>query len=225
MSTEQVKTVVVEMTEEEMREYQALKAKREADEAERLRREERGAYRDMAMKLVDEIFPEIKGMNESLRAGKQRVSDSFSALIESKRELFAESLKDGQRSHTFINADSTKRIIVGRYMQDAWDDTVEQGINKVKQYISSLVKDSDSQVLVDMLLDLLSKDKQGNLKADKVLQLMKHAEDCDDPLFREGVQIIQEAYRPVLTKTYIRAEERDGRGSQWRNVPLNITEA
>ncbi len=99
-----------------------------------------------------------------------------------------------------------------------------EGIAKVKMYVSSLAKDSDSETLVNMILDLLSTDKQGNLQADKVLQLAKYADIVNDEEFSDGVRIIQEAYKPEKTKLFIRAEERNDQG-KWVNVPLGITEA
>ena len=75
------------------------------------------------------------------------------------------------------------------------------------------------------MLRLLSKDKQGNLNASRVLQLAKMAEDSSDDQFKEGVKIIQESYMPTVTRRYIRAQYRDETtGNGWRNIPLGITD-
>ena len=130
----------------------------------------------------------------------------------------------GQRSHSFLGKNGDKRIIVGHYQRDGWDDTVEAGICKVKEYISSLAGDEKTRELVDIILDLLSKDRAGNLKADKVLQLDKYTERIDNDTFSEGVAIIKEAYRPERTKDFIRAQYKDDKG-KWVDIPLGITEA
>ena len=130
----------------------------------------------------------------------------------------------GQRSHSFLSTDGTKRIIIGYYQRDGWDETVEDGIAKVRDYISSLAGDDETRKLVDIILDLLSRDGKGNLKADKVLQLDKYAASIQDVRFSEGVAIIKEAYRPVRTKDFVRAQTKNAMGG-WDDLPLGMTEA
>lgn len=221
MNTEN-KTVAVEMTAEELAELQALREARAKNEAERRAKDERNAYRALAESAVDEMMPVIKKLNQSLVTSKMIVYEAFRTLIAAKKGLFA--VADKQRSHTFRNGDSTARITIGFHQRDAWDDTVDVGIAMVKQYVSSLAKDEDSATLVSMILDLLSTDRQGNLQADKVLQLAKYADSSANEDFKEGVRIIQEAYRPEKTKLFIRAEERNADG-RWVCIPLGITEA
>ena len=43
------------------------------------------------------------------------------------------------------------------------------------------------------MLRLLSKDKQGNLNASRVLQLERMADESDNDQFKEGVKIIKKA--------------------------------
>ena len=77
---------------------------------------------------------------------------------------------------------------------------------------------------MDIILDLLSRDGKGNLKADKVLQLDKYAESIQDARFSEGVAIIKEAYRPVRTKDFVRAQTKNAMGG-WDDLPLGMTAA
>ena len=73
------------------------------------------------------------------------------------------------------------------------------------------------------MLRLLSRDQKGTLKASRVLQLRKMAEETGDETFIEGVRIIEESYQPTETKQYIRAEYRDDSGA-WKIIPLSVTE-
>lgn len=214
--------VSVEMTEADYREYQALKAKKARAEAKVRSANERQALRELSEATVDEQIARLKALNHELRTVREGVYEAFKTVIETKSELYQ--VDSNQRSHTFRNADSSSRITVGFHVRDSWDDTVEEGITKVKDYVSGLAKDDDTKQLVAMLLDLLSRDKQGNLQADKVLQLDKFAAESDNELFRDGVDIIKNAYRPERSKLFIRAEEKNDKG-MWVNIPLNITEA
>lgn len=75
-----------------------------------------------------------------------------------------------------------------------------------------------------MVLRLLARDAKGTLKASRVVQLRKIAEETKSDRFMEGVQIIEEAYQPAISKQFIRAEEKNENGA-WVCVPLGMTEA
>jgi len=139
-----------------------------------------------------------------------------------KAELF--NVPNEQRSNTFTNAEGNRRITLGQHSIDAYDDTVNEGISKVKQYISGLAKDKESQMLVDAVMKLLSRDQSGNMKASRVMQLRKMATESGDELFIDGVRIIDAAYRPEVSKYYVRAEFKNEQNA-WVNVPLGMTEA
>lgn len=216
-------TVKVEMTPEEFARYkQAMAEQSRRDEAQRAK-EEREAYRSLASTTVDELFPKLEEASTALTGLKREVYDAFARVIETKKEVMGTQAKD-QRSHSFLSEEGKKRIIVGYYLRDGWDETVEDGISKVKDYISSLAGDEETRKLVDIILDLLSRDGKGNLKADKVLQLDKYAESIQDARFSEGVAIIKEAYRPVRTKDFVRAQVKNAMGG-WDDLPLGMTEA
>lgn len=216
-------TVKVEMTPEEFARYkQAMEEQSRRDEAQRAK-EEREAYRSLASTTVDELFPKLEDASTALTGLKREVYDAFARVIETKKEVMGTQAND-QRSHSFLSEDGKKRIIVGYYQRDGWDETVEDGIAKVRDYISSLAGDEETRKLVDIILDLLSRDGKGNLKADKVLQLDKYAESIQDARFSEGVAIIKEAYRPVRTKDFVRAQVKNAMGG-WDDLPLGMTEA
>lgn len=216
-------TVKVEMTPEEFARYkQAMAEQSRRDEAQRAK-EEREAYRSLAATTVDEFFPRLESTSNTLSKMKRVLYNAFSQVVETKREVMGAEPK-GQRSHSFLSTDGTKRIIIGYYQRDGWDETVEDGIAKVRDYISSLAGDEETRKLVDIILDLLSRDGKGNLKADKVLQLDKYAESIQDVRFSEGVAIIKEAYRPVRTKDFVRAQVKNDMGG-WDDLPLGMTEA
>lgn len=216
-------TVKVEMTPEEFARYkQAMEEQSRRDLAQRAK-EEREAYRSLASTTVDELFPKLESTSSTLSRMKKLVYETFSQVVETKKEVMGVETA-GQRSHSFLSSDGSKRVIIGYYQRDGWDETVEDGIAKVRDYISSLAGDEETRKLVDIILDLLSRDGKGNLKADKVLQLDKYAESIQDARFSEGVAIIKEAYRPVRTKDFVRAQVKNTMGG-WDDLPLGMTEA
>lgn len=210
------------MTAEERQEYEAYKAEREKRRAAELRKTQREEYAAMVDEEIAAAIPELRRMSESMKTVKDTVFGNFDTILKMKSEVFG-LVREGQRSHTFTNSDSTLRITLGVNCIDGYRDTVEDGICMVKQYIESLARDEATKALVNAVLRLLSRDGQGNIKASRVLQLEKMAEDSRDERFIEGVRIIKESYQPTETKRYIRAEYRDGSGA-WKYIPLGMTD-
>lgn len=211
------------MTEEERREYEefrAMKAKKAAEEKNRQMREQ---YLSMVDEQIDTSIEELERLSGQISATKSRVMDNFKAVLELKREVIQTRDFDAQRSHTFTNSEGTKRITIGVYTLDGYADTAEDGIQKVKDYITSLARDENSQMLVSAVLKLLSKNQQGMLKASRVIQLRKMAEQSGSEEFMEGVRIIEESYRPVPSKTFIRADVKGDNG-EWTPISLGVTE-
>ena len=134
-------------------------------------------------------------------------------------------VKEDQKSHTFTTSDGTRRIIIGRHQCDGWKDTVNDGVAIVKEACLSLIKDDTTRALVNQMMRLLSRDAAGNLKANKALQLRKLANELNDERLNEGITIIEEAYIPQLSKTYIYAEYKDEKSGAWKQIPLGMTEA
>ena len=209
------------MTAEERKRYEAWKAEDEKKRAAEERKRQRGEYANMVDDEIRTAIPQLREMGEALKTVKDTIFGNFDAVLKMKSEILGLT-RDDQRSHTFTTSDSTLRLTLGVNCIDGYRDTVEDGIAMVKKYIESLAKDDNSRALVNAVLRLLSRDGQGNIKASKVLQLRKMADDSGDERFIEGVKIIEESYQPTVTKRYIRAEYKDEKGA-WRYIPLDMT--
>ncbi len=213
----------VKMTAEERAEWEAFKAeKMKKQEAER-RKHQRETYAQMVDEELSQAIPELLNLSGEIKTVKDTVFGNFAAILAMKAELFG--TKDGgQYSHTFTNSDSTLRLTLGVNTVDGYRDTVEDGIAMVRAYIESLATDDKSKALVSAVLRLLSRDGQGNLKASRVLQLRKMAEESRDDKFLEGVRIIEESYQPSITRRYISAKRKDPKTGAWVSIPLGITD-
>lgn len=215
-------TETVQMTAEERKEYEAYRAEKMKKEAVERLRQDREAYKQLVNETVNSLFPNLEVVSDQLAARKKEVYERFQQVILMKQDLYDG--KSDNKSNTFINDECTRRITLGQYEVDGYDDTVNEGISKVRAYIESLAKDDDSKMLVAALLKLLTKDKKGNLKASRVMQLRKMADERGDEQFMDGVRIIEAAYRPQVSKFYVRAEKKNEQG-EWVAVPLGMTES
>lgn len=217
---------VVEMTAEEKAQFEAFKVEKAEKEAIRKAKDDRDAYKQLVDETIESTIPELLNISEDIKTVKQTALENFKAVLEMKAEVIKRKRDrdDDQLSHTFTNTKGDKRIILGMYVTDGYRDTVEDGIAIVRECIEELGQDDKSKALVKMVLKLLARDAKGTLKASRVVQLRKTAEDLGDKRILEGVQIIEESYQPVVSKQFIRAEVKNEFGA-WMNVPLGMTEA
>lgn len=222
MNEENRQTVV--LTAEEKAEFEAFQQAKAKKAAEEKAKADREMYRQMVDDEIEHSIPVLLGISEEIKESKQKVLDNFKTILEMKSDLFRTKVRDDQRSHTFTNSRGDKRITLGVYVTDGYRDTVEDGIAIVKEYIASLANDEKTQALVNMVFRLLSRDAKGTLKASRIVQLRKVAEDTGDARFLEGVRIIEESYQPEVSKQFIRAEVKDKNG-MWKPIPLGMTES
>lgn len=210
------------MTAEERAEFEAFRAEKEKKAAAEKARQDREAYKSLVDETVNAIFPGLEEISGMLAQRKKEAYERFHQALVMKADLY-ENASDN-KSNAFINKEGNRRITLGQNEVDAYDDTVNEGIGKVKAFIESLAKDDDSRMLVTGILKLLTKDKKGNLKASRVMQLRKMAEESSNEQFLDGVRIIEAAYHPTVSKFYVKAEKKLDNG-EWVAVPLGMTEA
>lgn len=184
--------------------------------------EKRNKYKENVERDVTELFPLLKSASETLAKVKQAVYNRLQKLVIEKAIVFER--EEDQYSHSFSNKEGNITIIIGYNMIDGWDDTANTGMAKVNDYLKSLGKNKEARILVDSITKLLSKDSKGNLKASRVLQLKQIADKTENKEFIDAIQIIQDAYRPVRSKEYVRCLYKNEMGEQVI-LPLSITDA
>lgn len=218
--------VQVEMTEEQRRAFELFQAAEARKRAEERARNLRANYTEMVDQEIQSLMPKLMQVSARIADLKKEAYENFKAIIEIKEEIFR--LRKNEdldvKSHAFTTSKGDMRITLGAYQIDNYLDTCDEGIAIVKEYISSLAKDAESQSLVAMVLKLLAKDAKGTLKASRIIQLRRLADESGNERFIEGVKIIEESYAPIPSKTYIKAEVKAENG-QWKNVPLGMTES
>lgn len=224
---EENRQTTVTMTDAEMAEFKAFQEAKKAEAAKAQAKQMREDYREMVDDAIESMMPKLKVVSKDLENYKRTVFEEFSAILDMKGEMFK--MEKGEdldnQSHTFTNSKGTMRIVLGHYVTDNYLDTVDEGITKVQMYIQSLANDEKSQALVGMVMKLLSKDAKGTLKASRIIQLRKMAEDSGAPEFIEGVKIIEESYQPIKSRTFLKAYEKNADTGAWVQIPLGMTEA
>lgn len=227
---EEVKKISVELAAEEMAAFEEFKAEKAKKDALARVAALRDNYAELSEAFIKRTIKKLTPLSQKISEKKAEVLDEFSALQKVKAELLGLNGRDMPKSHTFTNKAGTMRVTVGTYETDGYDDSVEEGITIVKEYIESMAKDENSAQLVKMVMGLLARSASGALKASRVVRLHKLADESGDARFIEGVRIIENAYRPTISRTYIRCETRtvdpDSQVvTDWQLLPLGMTES
>ncbi|HOI31199.1 MAG: DUF3164 family protein [Bacteroidales bacterium] len=192
-------------------------------EQERLRKE-REAYEAIKDEVVRKTFVMLQEASDKLLEVKEQVYQNFEQVMALKKELF--NLSDEQLltqgSHTFTSSDGVMSVIIGSNIIDRWDETVSVGIELINKWLDTLARDEKSAQLVGIVRDLLKPNKDGVLKASRVLDLSKHADRIGDKELIKAVNIIRDAYRPAKTSTYVKAKCKDATDKD-QYIPLSMS--
>jgi hypothetical protein len=212
----------VSMTADELADFNKFRAEqRKKQEALELI-QKKAVYEELVEDILRQAVFRLTAISASLSAEKRRVYDDFNAVIATKDEIFG--LKEGQRSNTFTSKDGKTRLILGYNTIDAYSDTAEIGIAKVKEFMISLIDGDKTRALVNQINSLMAKDQKGNLKPSRVAQLSKLANELQSEELQEAVRFITDAYAPQLSKQFVRLQIKNGL-NEWKDVPLGMTEA
>lgn len=214
----------ITLTGAELEEYRALKAAQERRAAKEQRRQMMADYKGLVDDQVNSAIARLQKVSDVLTKTKQEVFEDFGAVLDIK-ENELKAVRVGQRSHTFTSSDCKKKVKFGYHVTDTWLDTADDGIEVIKQEVVKLGTDEKSKELVSVILELISKDSNGNLDKRKVLQLESLADNLENEELFRGLEMIRKAYRATRSKTFIQAFTRDDVNNEWKPLVLSIVNA
>lgn len=177
------------------------------------------ALEDIAKEVVPASFALLLEASDNLSKAKEQVFKDFRDYLLLKIETMG--VKSNQQSHTVTFGEQS--IKLGYRITDGYNDDAGYGLAMVHRFLGTLVKDEDSRKVVGALNRLLQKNTKGDLDSRKVLELRQIADrDYPGTDLQRGVEIIQNNYRPKLSKWFIEAYYVDGTGIE-KSLPLSIT--
>lgn len=207
------------LTKEERAELLArLSEEKKREEA--LVQQRRESYKELVDETVRAAVAKLTVLSNEMLRVKQEVFNDFSTLIASKNELF--NVKINRQTDSFTTSDGSMSVTLGNRTNEGWDDTVDAGIEMVKEYMASLATNAETAMLIETIMGLLSKDRKGTLKANKVLELERLAVKSQDAKFLEGIKVIKDAYRPIPTCQFISVKLKDKEGKEIQ-LPLSLS--
>lgn len=198
--------------------YSAAELKAALAQKETEKESDRQAYKKLVEESVPKAIFKLSVASEMLSNAKTEAFKFFEDILKLKADIYG--IKEKQQSHTFSCKDS--EITIGYRVNESWDDTANTGIEKVKKFISSLAKDSETAALVEIVFNLLKKDAKGNLKGSRVLELQKLTTKFNSEEFTDGVKIIFDSFKPVRSVWFIEAALIKEDGSKV-SIPLSAS--
>lgn len=195
----------------------------QARELEKKEKDERAqnlqALEDIAKEVVPASFSLLQEASDNLAKAKEKVFRDFIDYLKLKIETMG--VKSNQQSHTVTFG--SQSIKLGYRITDGYSDDAGYGLAMVHRFLGTLAKDDNSKKLIGAITRLLQKNTKGDLDSKKVLELRQIADrDYPDSDLQRGVEIIQNNYRPKLSKWFIEAYFTDGSGVE-KSLPLSIT--
>lgn len=189
-------------------------------------RQEQAAYKELVKESIPPAVKRLEEISDMLQQAKADTFEFFRDILTTKAEVYG--VKEDQQSHTFSAGDYT--ITIGYNINDGWDDTVTAGITRVREFIASLTESEETDpdkikknsFLVNNLMKYMKMDRQGNLNANRVLEMQKEAENSGYTELIESIQIIREAYKPSRSTWFIEATKRGANGKKI-NIPLSMS--
>lgn len=195
-----------------------LEADKQAQEAQK--EADKEAYKVLKDETVRQAFDALKKVSDTLLLAKEGTFKIFEQIIALKEDLYK--TKSDRMSDSFTTSDGKISIKLGNRALEGWDDTVEVGVKMVKDYLKTLAKDEESADLVDTVMRLLAKNRKGQLKANKVIELEQLALKRQNKDFIEGIKIIKDAYRPDQSCQFIEVRYKDENGKE-KSLPLSMS--
>jgi hypothetical protein len=206
----------------------ALKAQLAAEEkAEKAKaQQDKETYKQLQHEFVTMAFPKLEKLSTDLTEAKDALFDGAKAILDLKKQVFgiSDDAWAKQQSHSISNSDFTKTIVLGHNIVDGWDEDVAgAGIARVNDWLAKQAS-PENEKLVSMIVDLLKPNKDGILKASRVLDLSNQANNIGDQELIDAVAMIGKAYRPKKTSTYVIAKYKGANGEEIK-VNLSMSQA
>ncbi|MDL2315056.1 DUF3164 family protein [Bacteroidales bacterium OttesenSCG-928-C19] len=194
---------------------------KELEKAEKEKKlQDREVLKQMSASFVSDLFPVLENASSTIKHIKNRVFDSAEKLIDLKADCYG--VKSTQKSHTFSDSQG-RTITLGHRVVDRYDDTVNEGVALVREYVKTLAINEETADLVDTVLNLLKVDKEGNLKPSRILELNQLCIKRGNPeKLREGIDIIQSSYKPEKTCQFVEVSYIDEKGKK-QSLPLSMS--
>lgn len=135
----------------------------------------------------------------------------YNAVKEIKKEIYGDKQQD---SHTSTLPDGSASITIGYNVTIGFDGTESSGVEKIKNFITSLGADDDNTKKLTKMVNTFLKPnvKTGMLNPSKIIELSKLRDEFNDNEFNDGIDIIFNAQIRRQNSVYV---------SGWKSIEVD----
>lgn len=183
-----------------------LMAQLEADaKAEKQKKvDDRKAYKQLTYEFVERNIDGLIHHNDITGIMIEKLFNDYNPVKELKHEVYG---NDTQDSHTSTLFDGSASITIGHNVTINFDGTESAGVNKIKEFITSLSDESaddKTKKLVKMVDTFLKLNpKTGMLNPSKIIELNNLRDEFASEQFNDGLDIIINAQIRVQNSMYV----------------------
>lgn len=207
---------IEDMTPDEIEQYLAKKRKAEKAAAEK----ERKAYEEERDYVVNTIFGLVEDAHDFLMT----LHKTCHVEMEKQSEALAnygKLPKSSKGGFSIDNADRTLRITRTRATKPHWDERSKKGVEILKDFLATTAKKRDAK-LYNLLMGFLEKNQAGELEYSRVMLLLKHEGEFNEPEWVEGIRLLKEGYSNYFEGYGYQFKKKNASG-KWETVLLNFS--
>jgi hypothetical protein len=226
MSTENLENAekVVVISQSDFEQLKSLKEKEAKRLAKEKRKEDLRTLDEIEDEVVRDITPVLLNVEGILKSQKERVYEKCKEYIDLRNEMYPNRINSS--SITLMSKDKDKKIQLKTNRVKRYTENSVVGVNMIKDYVQSLIKEDDSsnKDIVELVLSFLRTDAAGNLQEKLLLDLRKWALEKNNDIILEALEIIDSASYIQETSTAIYFFIKDSVKGGMRPVSLGMTE-
>jgi hypothetical protein len=186
---------------------------KEQNKIEKQRREENiSAFKKLSEEFVTNNIDPLVHHHEITGALIEKLWSGYKSIKELKADVYGTKINE-QDSHTSTLEDGSASITIGWNVSIGFDGTESAGVEKIKEFISSLSTDDENNKKLSAAVNTFLKPnaKTGMLNPAKIIELSKLKSEFNDERFNDGLDIIFNAQQRRQNSMYV---------SGWKIVEL-----
>lgn len=192
-----------QLTKDQRKEWLKKLKEDEREEKEQIRKNKE-SLQALTEEVIDNNVDFFVTSQGSVEEAIIKLFSEAETIIEARGETFGVE-KTEQDSHTLTKKDGSASIKIGWNVKPTFDGTESAGIQKIKEYMSSLAGQTENEkLLMDFLNIALKTDVQGNYNPKKIRELNTMRNRANSELFNTGMDIIDTALIDIRTSMYAR---------------------
>lgn len=191
-----------------------LKEAREIEKSEKKEREKNlSTFKELSADFVKDHIDPLLHHHEITGALIEKLWNDYKPLQEIKAKIYGVKTNE-QDSQTSTLEDGSASITIGYNVTIGFDGTESAGVEKIKEFISSLSSDDENNKKLSAAVNTFLKPngKTGMLNPAKIIELSKLQAEFNDERFEQGLEIIFNAQQRRQNSMYV---------SGWKFVPID----